>query len=73
MLYIYFQLASQIANRLSSNQSSSSSDENEKDSASLEKYEKYAKYKRHHRSKQNINPSQTNEDISAGAPPIVTR
>jgi hypothetical protein len=42
------QLASQIANRLSSAQSSSSSDEQE-DTSSLDKY---SKYRRHHRAKQ---------------------
>ena len=41
------QLASQIANRLSSNHGSSSSDENEDSNASS--LEKYAKYRRHHR------------------------
>ena len=41
------QLASQIANRLSTNHGSSSSDENEDSNASS--LEKYAKYRRHHR------------------------
>ena len=58
------QLASQIANRLSSNQSSSSSDENDDTNSSLEKY---SKYRRHHRSKQVIPPQQPLDHESSGS------
>ena len=57
------QLASQIANRLSSNQSSSSSDENDDTNSSLEKY---SKYRRHHRAKQVIPPQQPLDHESSG-------
>ena len=79
------QLASQIANRLSSNHSSSSSDENEADSnsGSQNLESKFAKYRRHHhRSKQKEGQGQVEAVMAkvvpappdeAGVPPIVTR
>ena len=72
------QLASQIANRLSSNHSSSSSDENENpDSNSSQSLEsKFAKYRRHHhRSKQKEGQVEAVPALvdEAGVPPAVTR
>ncbi len=60
------QLASQIANRLSSNHSSSSSDEN--DEGSNNSLEKYAKYRRHHH--RSSRAAQAEQSDSA---PTVTR
>ena len=66
------QLASQIANRLSSNQSSSSSDEAEDSNSSS--LEKFAKYRRHHRSKQKEGGASTAAPVVEDAtPPVVTR
>ena len=69
------QLASQIANRLSSNQSSSSSDEAEDSNSSS--LEKFAKYRRHHRPKQKEGVASTASAavpvLEDGTPPVVTR